>query len=168
MSDPSTPRPAYAPPVGYVAPAGFPAPYASPGVPPPVSPSFGEPAPPRSSRLGVIALVAALAATVLVPIVATVAAVGIGAGLATQNLFLDEWTGGDLSVLTPVRDWVLLGEIAFWAGTLLGIWAIVQGIIAIVRRAGRVPGIVAVVVAAIGPVVFALAVQLALTIGYSV
>lgn len=168
MSDPSTPRPAYAPPVGYVAPAGFPAPYASPGAPSPASHPFTQPAPPRSSRLGVIALCASLAATVLTPILAIVAGVSIGAGLGGQGLFLDEWTGGDLSVLTPVREWVLLGEVAFWAGTLLGIWAIVQGIVAIVLRAGRVQGIVAIVLAAVGPVVFGIAVQLSLTLGYSV
>ncbi|TQJ31652.1 hypothetical protein [Microbacterium sp. SLBN-146] len=166
MSDPSTPRPSYAPPAGYVAPTGFPAPYATPGVPSPAASPFAAPAPPRSSMLGVVALLASVAATVLSPIIATVAAVGIGAGLGRQNLSLDEWTGGDLSVLSPVRDWVLLGEVAFWAGTLLGVWALVQGIVAITRRAGRVQGIIAVVLAAIGPVVFAIAVQVSLTLGY--
>jgi hypothetical protein len=121
----------------------------------------------RSSTLGVIALVASLAATVLTPIVAIIAAVSIGAGLGGQTLLSDEWTSGDLSILSPVREWVLVGELAFWAGTLLGIWAIVQGIVAIVRRAGRAQGIVAVVLAAVGPVVFAVAVQLSLTFGYS-
>lgn len=166
MSDPSAPRPAYAPPVGYVAPSGFPAPYTSPGAPSPLPHSFAQPEPSRGSLLGVVALVASLAAAVLLPILAIIAGVNIGAGLDGQTLF-DEATGADLSVLTPVREWVLLGEIAFWAGTILGIWAIIQGIVAIALRAGRVQGIIAVVLAAAGPVVFAIAVQLSLTLGYS-
>jgi hypothetical protein len=53
-----------------------------------------------------------------------------------------------------VREWVLLGEIAFWAGTVLGIWAIVQGIVAIAKRRGLGTGIAAVVVAVVGFFIF--------------
>ena len=73
----------------------------------------------------------------------------------------------DWSILTPVRDWVLLGEIAFWAGTVLGTWALVQGIVAIVKDRGRGWGIAAVVLAVIGPIAFAVGVQALLAAGFA-
>jgi hypothetical protein len=73
----------------------------------------------------------------------------------------------DWSILTPVRDWVLMGEIAFWAGTAIGIWALVQGIVAIATRRGRGAGIAAVVIAAVGPLIFGAVVQGFLTAGFA-
>ena len=42
-----------------------------------------------------------------------------------------------LALLSPVRDLVLWAEIGFWAGTVLGIWALIQGIVAIATRRGQ-------------------------------
>ena len=112
-----------------------------------------------------VALIAGLGAAILAPIGAAVAAFNIGLGtgreIALQPMAIDF----DWSVLSPVRDWVLLAEISFWVGTVLGIWAIVQGIVAIVTRRGRGAGIAAVVVGALGVLVFAVALQGFLTAG---
>ncbi len=73
----------------------------------------------------------------------------------------------DWSILTPVRGWVLMAELAFWAGTILGIWALVQGIIATVKNRGRGWGIAALVIALIGPVAFAIGIQAFLAAGFA-
>jgi hypothetical protein len=73
----------------------------------------------------------------------------------------------DWSTLAPVRDWVLVGEVAFWAGTVLGVWAIIQGIVAVVKNSGRGWGIVAIVIGAIGPIAFLLGVQALLVAGFA-
>ena len=169
---PQTPPPAptapYAPPGGYAPPAGYPAgAYAAPYVPmvgygpAPVAPGPAH----RSPALGVVALLLALAAAVVAPIVVAVAAFAVGAG-AGREISLRPAAGDfDWSILSPVREWVLLGEISFWAGTVLGVWAIAQGIVAIVKRRGRGQGIGAVVLGALGPIVWGVALQITLTLG---
>jgi hypothetical protein len=113
----------------------------------------------------VVALIAALGAAVLAPIGGAIAAFNIGVGTGREIALRPMDIDFDWSILSPVRDWVLLGEISFWVGTVLGIWAVAQGIIAIVTRRGRGAGIAAVVVGALGVVVFAIAVQAFLTAG---
>lgn len=108
-------------------------------------------------------IVAGLAA--ITPILAAVAAFRIGAGTGARLVDRPPASEFDLSILSPVRDWVLVGELSFWIGTVLGIWAIVQGIVAIARNRGRAPGVVAVVVAVLAPIVFAVATVLALGAG---
>ncbi|MFE5407944.1 hypothetical protein [Microbacterium sp. NPDC056569] len=155
------PAGAYAPPPGYAPPAGYPAvAAAAPGA------GYGSPAPAkRGAALGFTALALALVATVGASLVAAIAGfnVGLGAGREiTSRPFTGEF---DWGVLAPVRDWVLLGEVSFWAGTALGVWALVQGIVAIVTGRGRGAGIAAVVVAALGPIAFGAVVQGFLTAG---
>ncbi|GAA5197228.1 hypothetical protein [Microbacterium jejuense] len=144
---------AYAPPAGYAPPQGF-------GMPQPAA------APARRGRgLGLIALVLALVAVVGAGIGGAIASfrIGLGAGKGLASLPLDgSW---DWSILTPVRDWVLLGEVSFWFGTAIGVWALVQGIVATVTGRGRALGITAIVVAALGPIVFGGLVQGFLTAG---
>src|SRR5690606_38492232 len=70
-----------------------------------------------------------------------------------------------MQILAPARMQVLWIEIAFWAGTILGIWAIVQGIIATVRNAGRGSGSAAIITAVVAPMVFFTVVMLMLTFG---
>jgi hypothetical protein len=104
-----------------------------------------------------VALLLALIAVVLLTIVGAVLAwqVGHGIGSSTDLASLESRVAADdLSILTPVRDLVLWVEITTWTATALGIWALVQGIVAIARRRGRGPGIAAVVIAAIGPFVY--------------
>lgn len=120
--------------------------------------------PPLGPALGRVALIFALIATVALTAVAAVLGwqIAQGASAAVDFATLES---GDLSFLTPVRDLVLWFEITAWTATGLGIWAMVQGIIAIAKRRGRGAGIAAVIIAAIGPFVFAFVVYFALIIG---
>lgn len=168
MSDPVEPAPPHpAPPVPPQVPP-YAAPYAAPagyGAQPLYVAPAPAPAAPGTSTLGLVALLLAITAAVGASIVGAIAAFRIGMGAGNRLASLPIGTEFDFSVLSAVREWVLVGEIAFWAGTILGVWAIVQGIIAIVRGRGRVLGIVAVAVAVIGPVAFGIAVQATLTAG---
>lgn len=114
-----------------------------------------------------MALIAALGAAVLAPIGGAVAAFNIGLGTGQEIALGPMDIDFDWSVLTPVRDWVLLAEISFWTGTVLGVWAIVQGIIAVVTHRGRRAGIAAVAVAVLGAIIFGAAVQGFLTLGFA-
>jgi hypothetical protein len=162
---PPVPSPPYGPPNGYLAPPSYapPAGYAPPpqGYGPwtpqaPGNPAGGAPANANPAGLGVVALILAIVAAVIAPLAAAIAGFQIGVGTGDQ---LGTMSGSDVdwSILSPVREWVLLAEVSFWAGTVLGIWAIVQGIIAIAKRRGRGPGIAAVVVAVIGPLLYGVA-----------
>jgi hypothetical protein len=156
------------PPVApYTGPYAQTAPYAAPYTPP-VNPQYAGAltAPPvrRSPLLGVAALIAAGVAS-LTPVVAAVAAFQIGLGLGREIALRPDRSTWDWSILTPVRDWVLVAEVSFWIGTALGMWALIQGIVAIVSRRGRIAGIVAVVLAVIAPVVFGVAVWLSMAAG---
>ena len=148
----------------------------APGYPPaspyvaPTYPQYGAflAAPTRRvdrSALGVVALVPALVATVVAPVLGAVFAHPIGIQLGKALAMDPDFRPTDLSVLSPVRDIVLFAEIGFWAGTALGIWALVQGIIAIATRRGRGAGIAAVVIAALGPVLYGVAVLVGYTTG---
>ncbi|PRB05342.1 hypothetical protein [Microbacterium sp. MYb64] len=109
--------------------------------------------------LGRVALLLALLATVVLTIVGAVLAwqVGHGIGSSTDLTALENRVSSDdLSFLTPVRDLILWVEITTWTATALGIWALVQGIVAIAKRRGRGPGIAAVIIAALGPFVYGL------------
>ena len=135
---PAAPPGAYQVPVGgYAAPAGS---YTAPD-------TMVRP----SGLLGTISLVLALLAAVVTPIIAGIAAFEIGRVLPQG---VTTTTTEDLSVLSPARDQVLWAELSFWIGTILGIAAIVLGIIAIAKRRGRGIGIAAVVVAVLGAVIF--------------
>lgn len=153
-----------APPV-YVGPAATGPGYA-PGYAPGYTPgALAPPAPPAPNEqrktLGVVALVLAVVATIGASILsATTGAIAAfeaaRRAFETSPLGLEEFSTDQLlAFLSPVRELVLWAEIGFWAGTILGIWALVQGIIAIVTRRGRGLGIAAVVIAALGPLLFA-------------
>ena len=60
---------------------------------------------------------------------------------------------------------MLWAEIAFWVGTILGIAAIVIGIIAIRKRQRRGLGITGMVLAVLGPVIFWVVLVVALGAG---
>lgn len=180
MSDPQQPRSPAPQPPAWQQPASQPpasqpaappvAPYSGPYVAPhlpPVHPQYASAvAPPArsSSAIGIVAVIVAGVAA-MTPIPAAVAAFRIGAGAGARLVDPAPASGFDLSILTPVRDWVLLAELSFWIGTVLGIWAVVQGIVAIVRDRGRIAGIVAVVIAVLAAVVFAVATVFALSAG---
>jgi len=177
VTDPQQPRPVPPPSApGYPAPPAAPPGYQAQGPAAPVyqappgalsgpAGGYGAPfapaSPPRrGSGLGRVALLLALLASVVLTIVGSVLAwqVGHGIGSSTDLSSLESRVAAqDLSLLTPVRDLVLWVEITSWAATALGIWALVQGIVAIAQRRGRAPGIAAVIIAVIGPFLYALA-----------
>lgn len=137
---PAAPPGAYGVPVG-----GYQAPIGGYAVPP---------AAPAPSRLtGALAMIAGLLASLVIPIVGGIFAFQIGEGVPVDQVLTDN---GDvfLPALAPVRDLVLGAEIVFWIGTLLGIAAIVFGIIAIAKNRGRGMGITALVLAVVGSVGF--------------
>lgn len=179
MSTPQFPAPGGDRPVGPPPPpAGVPAPPAAPPgayhVPVggyPVSTGgypggYQVPSAPAGSRTtGAVALILALLATIVVPVVAAAIAFQIGSLLPNTRISVDSSFKDDLSMLTPARTQVLWAEITFWTGTVLGIGAIVLGIIATAKRRGRGLGITGMVLAALGPVGFFLAVSIFLGIG---
>ncbi|WP_454118557.1 hypothetical protein [Microbacterium lacticum] len=120
--------------------------------------------PERSRTLGVVSLVLAIAAVVgsiaLSAITGFAAASGAmhhAVGMSPDGL--ENLTEQQLlALLSPVRGLVLWAEIGWWAGTVLGIAALALGITAIATRRGRGLGIAAVVIAAAGPIVYALVV----------
>ncbi|MDI6944100.1 hypothetical protein QMO46_11405 [Microbacterium barkeri] len=138
------------------------APYQQPG-----DPRFAAmveaPVPAPSAALGRVALLLALVALVGGTLVIGVCCflVGVQAG-RTDFAAATEF---DWSLLTPVRDAVLTGEITAWVATSLGVWALIQGIVAIARRRGRGAGIAAVVIAAVAPVIVATSAAIGFSIG---
>lgn len=175
MTDPQSPPPsAPVPPYAPASPAAPPAPYqAPPGayqVPvggyaaPSGSYVTPEATPRRSAVLGLVSLVLALVAAVVTPIVAGVTSFEIGRRIPEA---ITQATGdvNSLAFLSPARDQVLGAELAFWAGTVLGVVAIVLGILAIVRKQGRGQGIAGLIVAVIAPMIFFVVVALAITLG---
>ena len=110
-----------------------------------------------------LALIAAVGGTILGSIAAYQIGLGTGREIALSPLDIDF----DWSILAPVREWVLVGEVAFWVGTVLGIWAFVQGIVAIARDRGRGWGVAAVVIAVLGPIAFATGIPGFLVAGFA-
>lgn len=128
--------------------------FAAPHTAPPVGTLLTPPEPTRRGRpLGTWALALSVVAAVLASAVGGFAAFrsarGAAPGLGTMSS-----NGFDWRVLSPVRDLVLLGEVAFWSGTVIGLTALVLGIVAIVRRSGRGAGIAGLVIAVLGPAIF--------------
>ncbi len=174
----ASPAPGHtAPPQGYASPApGFAAPaqsysqgHAAPqGSPAAVAqPAYGGPlaAPARGKGVGIVALIAGLIAFVGATVTVSIAAYRIGLGAGRDLVTGTPSADFDWSVLAPVRDWVLLAEISFWAGTALGLWALVQGIVAIATGRGRGAGAAGVVLAVLAPISFAVALSVFLGAG---
>ena len=161
---PTAPAPGYA-----VAPTAYSAPPGAYQVPvggyaqPAGGYSVPETAPRRSGLLGVLALLFSLVAAVVTPIVVGVATYEIGRRIPEAATRVDDFDS--LAWLSPARDQVLWAELSFWTGTILGIVAIVIGILAIVRKQGRGQGIAALIISGVGPVIFFLVVLVALTLG---
>jgi len=141
--------------------------FAAPHVAPPVGTLLSPPPPARRGRpMGTWALLLSIVAAVLAPAVGGFAAFrvarGAGPGLTTMSSDAIDWR-----VLSPVRDLVLVGEIAFWSGTVIGVVALALGIAATALGAGRGPGIAAIVVSALGPIVFGVFVAFAIVAGFA-
>lgn len=144
----------------------------APGSPPVFSGAGAPSVPPsRGSATGMVALIVAVVAVTVSAVLSAIT--GFLAAHAAMAHAIELSPSGlenlsehqVLSLLSPVRGLVLWAEIGFWVGTILGLWALVQGIVAIATRAGRGQGIAAVVVAAAGPVLFGVVVGAAITAG---
>lgn len=159
-------------PLPQTAPAAYPGGYVqtAPGAPP-VPVAAPAPRPSGSPRLGVVALVIALVAVVGGGMLSATTGFAAAADAMARAVVrspsgLENLTGDELlALLSPVRGLVLWAEIGFWAATVLGVWALVQGIVAIATRRGRGAGIAAVILAAAGPVLFAVIVGSAVLAG---
>ncbi len=127
----------------------FAAPYRVPSAPALPEPPAAR-TPSRSRALGLVALVVAVVALAGSVVIGAVAVMQVAA-TATITGELD---AAGLRALAPARSWVLVGEIAFWTGTALGLWALIQGVIAIALGRGRALGVAAVATAVAAPVLF--------------
>ncbi|MDF2992117.1 MAG: Tfp pilus assembly protein PilP [Microbacterium sp.] len=140
-------------------------PFAAPYAAPAAGTLLAPPSPTKKRRpLGTFALVSGILAAILAPAVAGFAAFRVGRG-AGAGIVAQGGQNIDLRVLSPVRELVLVVEVAFWSGTVLGITALVLGITATARNAGRPMGIVAIVLAALGPVIFGVLAGIAVITG---
>lgn len=147
---PQAPPGAYQVPVGgYAAPQGG---YAAPQVAAAASGGF----------LGILALILGGIAAIVIPIIAGIAGFEIGVRLPSG---VDTTDPDFLSALSPARTQVLWAEISFWTGTLLGIAAIVVGIIAIRKKQRRGLGIAGLILAVLGAGIFWIALLVTVSIG---
>lgn len=116
--------------------------------------------PQRKKTLGVVAFAASVVALVL----GVVGGVLLGNLLASVPGFSDLAQSGDTTgaqqeftqrlLDDPSARGALVGvSLASGVGSLFGLWAIVQGIIAAVRRAGRAWGVTAIILAVVAPIV---------------
>lgn len=90
-------------------------------------------------------------AAIVIPIIVGITGVEIGRLIPSG---IDTSDPDFLSVLSPARTQVLWAEISFWAGTVLGIAAIVVGIIAIRKKQRRALGITGLILAVLGAGIF--------------
>ncbi len=115
--------------------------------------------------LGVLALLMALIAGVVLPIIAGFSAWAIGYGIPDSASDLSSQDFESLAFLSPVRDQVFWAELSFWSATILGVAAIVTGILAIVKGRGRGQGIAALIVAVVAPAIYFTVAFVALSVG---
>lgn len=144
------------------------APYAAPYTAPTDARYAGVVAPRAkrtTPRLGRVALVLAIGAFVVAAVPLWFAGFASGAAIG-ESAFLDNgvWTW---SILSPARELVAVGEVGFWVGTAVGVWAFVQAIVAVRARRGRTPAVWAIVAAAVSPILLAVLTGAALTLGIS-
>ena len=152
---------------GYAAASRFAVPSLSPGLvpgltatavdapatfaaPPAMPYSWQESAPSR--RLGVVAFIVAVTMFVLSAIAAAFIGQGLSAAVVIENgraVPGSVTTGGGIFALAAIIHVAL--------GTALGIWAIVQGIVAVVKQRGRGFGVAAIIIAALAPLLSYLA-----------
>ncbi len=122
-------------------------------LPEPAGDMFG-PAGASRRLLGIVALIAAVVVVVAATVIAFLGGypIGVAGGRALAEAPVGQ--GIDPTWIAPLQGWVLVVEITFWIGTLGGLWALIQGLIAIATHRGREFGIAAAVVAFTGPALF--------------
>ncbi|RDI01138.1 hypothetical protein DEU32_102166 [Curtobacterium sp. AG1037] len=124
----------------------------------------------KKKTAGVVAFVVAIVALV----VGVIGGYLFGSAIATSQAFEEVLrNGGDANALGPdaFRDLqgnasIIAAALLFVLGTVLGLWAIIQAIVAMATGRGRVWGVLALVIAVVG--VFAFVVTYSVVAGASV
>ena len=135
-----------------------------PPPPPPLVPAGYEPPPGyvltptdrpvRSPRLGLVAMIIAIALIIGTVIVSVI--IGIGAApFAVHNAGGFSYNLNAGSSDPTESALAVAGLIQGFGGAAFGIWALVQGIVAVATRRGRAYGVVAIVLAGLGPLITA-------------
>jgi hypothetical protein len=115
---------------------------------------FHNAAPARPKRLGVAAFIVGLVLLVFALVLSVVAGLAFGP-LMTQSVTAEG--SFDPNAISPddpgFAAFGVLSTVYFLGATLLGLWALVQGIVAVVQKRGRAFGIVAIALAVATPVI---------------
>ena len=135
-------------------------------LPEPTADPFGT-GPRSGGPLGLVAFIGALVIVVAATITAAIAGYPLGQAAGHAFAAAPVGEGVDPTWLSPLQGWIAVVEIAFWAGTIGGMWALIQGLIAAATNRGRSFGIAAAVVAVAGPVVFTAAGTTTMLAGYA-
>lgn len=115
---------------------------------------------PKKKTVGRVALLVAVIALVVGVVGGFVLGNVLGSSGAMRGVLDGSTTGADPQQLSRdlandpgVRSQLTLGSVLMGAGTLFGLWAIVQGIIAIATKRGRGWGVVALILAVVAAIV---------------
>ncbi|MFK4481493.1 hypothetical protein [Curtobacterium sp. AB7] len=117
----------------------------------------------KKKTVGVIAFVVGLAALVVGAIGGYLFGQSFGASDAFRESMQNSGATPSDAQITELMTSsnVITGSLMFYLGTALGLWAIVQGIIAAVTKRGRGWGVFAIVLAVVALIVFVVAVGVA-------
>ncbi|HEX4057483.1 MAG TPA: hypothetical protein VHX87_04090 [Galbitalea sp.] len=115
------------------------------------SPYYSSP-PAKSKTLGVVAFIVGLVVIVFSVIASVIVGNLLGSILKPGSTFSQGFQAGATSTDPRVAFGGLLVVVQLLLGTGLGVWAFVQGIVAVRSDRGRGWGIAAIVIAAIAPV----------------
>jgi hypothetical protein len=115
---------------------------------------FHNAAPAKAKRLGVVAFVAGLVLLVFALVLSVVTGLAFGPLMVQGISDAGTFDPAGISEDDPaVAAFGVLSTVYFLGATALGLWALVQGIIAIVQKRGRAFGIVAIALAVATPVI---------------
>lgn len=119
---------------------------------------------PKKKTVGVIAFVVGLAAVV----VGIIGGVLLGQAFGGSEAFRESMRSGSSTTTDPSQFEGLLtsssavtGIAMFYLGTALGLWAVIQGVVAIATRRGRAWGVVAIVLAVVGLIAYGASIGIA-------
>ncbi|WIE71966.1 hypothetical protein [Curtobacterium sp. MCJR17_020] len=117
----------------------------------------------KKKTLGVIAFVVGLAALVVGVIGGYLFGQAFGGSDAFRDSMENSGATPSDSQITELMtsSSAVTGSLMFYLGTALGLWAIVQGIIAAVTKRGRAWGVFAIVLAVVAVIAFAIAIGIA-------
>jgi hypothetical protein len=117
----------------------------------------------KKKTLGVVAFVVGLAALVVGVIGGYLFGQAFGGSEAFRDSMENSGATPSDSQITELMTSsnAVTGSLMFYLGTALGLWAIVQGIIAAVTKRGRAWGVIAIIVAVVAVIAFGIAIGFA-------